>query len=93
MKTFSFLHNGTYHTDTSEAYLRSLGCTDETISAIQEAETTYQNQWIEQRADAYRKHSDPLFIEWQYDGDEIKEIAWRDEVQRIKDKYPKPTLL
>lgn len=89
MSSFTFLYEGSYHTDTSIDYLQSLGCSEETITAILDMKTVHDTQWIELRAAAYKRHSDPLFIEWQYDEDPAKGELWRAEVLRIKEKYPK----
>lgn len=40
------------------------------------------------RESAYRLESDPLFMEWKYDGDPKKEDAWRSKVLEIKQRYP-----
>ncbi|MCZ0752586.1 hypothetical protein [Aeromonas enteropelogenes] len=40
------------------------------------------------REHAYRTESDPLYMEWKYDGTPEKEKAWRDKVAEIKSRYP-----
>ncbi|MDM5138450.1 hypothetical protein OB959_01370 [Aeromonas bestiarum] len=40
------------------------------------------------RAAAYRSESDPLFMEWKYDGTASKELEWRNKVAEIKNRYP-----
>lgn len=37
---------------------------------------------------AYRAESDPLFMEWKYDGTPEAEKVWRDKVAEIKERYP-----
>ena len=38
-----------------------------------------------------RLTSDPLYMEWQYDGTAEAEQKWRDKVAEIKERYPLPT--
>ena len=40
------------------------------------------------RLQAYRRESDSLYLEWQYDQTPEKEQAWRDKVAEIKARYP-----
>lgn len=42
------------------------------------------------REAAYRAESDPLFMEWKYDGTPEAETIWRDKVAEIKARYPLP---
>jgi len=46
---------------------------------------------IAQREAAYKSESDPLYMEWQYDGTAEAEQKWRDKVAEIKERYPLPT--
>jgi hypothetical protein len=46
---------------------------------------------IAQREAAYKTESDPLYMEWQYDGTAEAEQKWRDKVAEIKQRYPLPT--
>jgi hypothetical protein len=46
---------------------------------------------IAQREAAYKTESDPLYMEWQYDGTAEAEQKWRDKVAEIKERYPLPT--
>lgn len=48
------------------------------------------NAVLNQRKEAYRVESDPLYIEWQYDKSEEKEQVWRGKVAEIKERYPLP---
>lgn len=43
------------------------------------------------RQAAYKKESDPLYMEWQYDQTAESEKAWRDKVAEIKARYPLPS--
>lgn len=46
---------------------------------------------IAQREAAYKTESDPLYMEWQYDGTAEAEQKWRDKVAEIKERLPLPT--
>lgn len=48
----------------------------------------YEN-YIELRVHAYKEESDPLYMEWQFDKSEEKEMVWRNKVLEIKTRYPK----
>lgn len=41
-----------------------------------------------QRADAYAKESDPLYMEWQFDQTEIARQIWVAKVHEIKARFP-----
>lgn len=56
-----------------------------------EIEEIKLNKIHEQRQQAYKEESDPLYLEWQYDQTPEKEQAWRDKVAEIKARYPQPT--
>lgn len=45
---------------------------------------------IAARSAAYRRESDPLYLEWQYDQTPEAEQVWRDKVAEIKARYPLP---
>lgn len=40
------------------------------------------------RKEAYIRESDPLYLEYQFDKTPESEKAWRDSVQRVKDRIP-----
>ncbi|WP_421854476.1 hypothetical protein [Marinomonas sp.] len=57
-------------------------------------EPTFEERFastIAQREAAYKTESDPLYMEWQYDGTAEAEQKWRDKVAEIKERYPLPT--
>ncbi len=43
------------------------------------------------RRAAYAAESDPLYMEWQYDGTPEAEQLWRSKVAEIKARYPLPS--
>ena len=45
---------------------------------------------IAQREATYKRESDPLYMEWQYDQTEEAEQKWREKVAEIKARFPLP---
>ncbi|MGL4755185.1 MAG: hypothetical protein ACRCXB_22735 [Aeromonadaceae bacterium] len=43
------------------------------------------------RSEAYRRESDPLYLEWKYDQTPDAEQIWRDKVAEIKVRFPLPS--
>lgn len=39
---------------------------------------------------AYRDESDPLYMEWKFDGTAASERVWREKVEEIKERFPLP---
>lgn len=56
-------------------------------SPEKESDTNFSNTSALREA-AYKEESDPIFMEWMYDGDPHKEIMWRKKVAEIKARYP-----
>lgn len=54
-----------------------------------EQDIDVSNSAIRLRAEAYRVESDPLYLEWQYDGTAESEQVWRNKVADIKARYAK----
>lgn len=86
---FNYLHNGEIHTDTGEAYMKSLGMSDDVIDSVLNQKEYESTRWIKLRADAYRIESDPLLNEYMYDNTEAAKKKWRDKVAEIKARFPK----
>lgn len=85
---FTYIYNGTTHTDTSVEYMLSLGMKPEQIESVSQQQAFEQRQNIERRRMAYATESDPLYMEWQFDGTDAAETAWRTKVLEIKARYP-----
>lgn len=85
---FTYIYNGTTHTDTSTEFMLSLGMTPEQMESVSQQEAFERRQNIERRRLAYATESDPLYMEWQFDGTEAAEAAWRTKVLEIKAMYP-----
>lgn len=64
-----------------ESGLISLEAKDEIIRNAKNEES------LKNRELAYKKESDPLYMEWQFDQTEESELAWRDKVAEIKARY------
>lgn len=99
MNTHQYLHNGTYHVDTSTEYMVGLGIDEETQESIIrqqefEAEQT-EKQRLQNRENAYKAESDPLFLEsmrksaaGDVEGSEVARALGLESVARIQAKYP-----
>ncbi|WP_345873062.1 hypothetical protein [Shewanella algae] len=85
---FSYIFKGKTHTDFTEEYMKSLGMDSEQIESVIRQRNFELSQNHEKRQAAYREESDPLFLEWQYDGTPEAEKIWRDKVAEIKARYP-----
>ncbi|MEZ8758743.1 hypothetical protein AB6D89_09805 [Vibrio splendidus] len=72
--------------------LMELGFTEEEAVACLSAEQKKQHleEVMDKRKAAYRKESDPLFMEWQFDGTSESESLWKSKVEEIKARYPLP---
>lgn len=88
---FKYLHNGEYHTDTSTEYMSKLGLDDDAIEGVLTQKTYEESEQLtlDNRSEAYKRESDPLFIEANFDNDEVKFELWRDKVKEIKARYSK----
>lgn len=85
----SLIHNGLKYHEFTEEELKNIGVPG---SVIAEAIVTAEmNNILTLRQSAYKKESDPLYMEWQYDQTTESEKAWRDKVAEIKARYPLPT--
>ena len=73
--------------------LMELGLTEEETMACLSAEKEKQQleEVMNKRKAAYRRESDPLFMEWQFDGTPESEALWKRKVEEIKARYPLPS--
>ncbi|HCJ7273456.1 TPA: hypothetical protein NVH30_003094 [Vibrio cholerae] len=93
---FEYIYEGTRHTDTSANYMSKLGMTDEVVESILQQRDFELLRNRQLRSDAYKRESDPLYIEWQFElesgnsaSDSYKK-KWMDKVVEIKGRYPLP---
>lgn len=87
---FNYIFESKTYNDTSEDFMKSIGMNDEQIeSVLNQKKYELGAGAIKNREIAYKKESDPLFIEWQYDKTPESEQIWRDKVLEIKAMYPK----
>ena len=87
---FKYIFRGESHTNTSLEYMQGIGMNQEQVESVLAQQEFEAGQWAEKRQAAYRSEADPLFLEWQYDQKPKQEQAWRDKVQEIKERHPKP---
>jgi hypothetical protein len=50
--------------------------------------TSINRAALSNRKIEYAKRSDPMFIEWQFDGTSETEALWHNEVKTIKSEFP-----
>jgi len=86
--TFSYIHKTKHHTDTSPAYMQSIGMSAEEIESVLAQKAFELGQNVDLRKITYARESDPLYMEWQFDKTPESEQAWRDKVAEIKARYP-----
>lgn len=94
--SFEYIHAGKTHTDTSREYMLNIGMTTEAIESVLTQKKYEESRNTELRKEAYKRESDPLHIEWQYElaqgnanADTFKQ-KWMDKVAEIKARYPLP---
>lgn len=64
--------------------------TMEEVNQINEAKkpSLTNDDIIQMRQARYKQESDPLYMEWQFDGTDVKKQAWLDKVAEIKADLP-----
>lgn len=85
-----------YDSNQNDLYEQAISEGAEAISDVEANEIANpplsEEQQIERnkqlRLMAYKAESDPLFIEWQYDKTDDKELVWRSKVEEIKSRFP-----
>lgn len=89
-----YIFKGKTHTNISVSYMQNLGMTKEQQDSVLQQAEFECNQVNELRRNAYITESDPLYIEWQFelnnvnaDADSFKQ-AWIDKVAEIKVRFP-----
>ncbi len=91
---FSYIFENKTYTNTTREFMLNLGMNTEQIESVLSQQAYELKQNVELRQQAYKRESDPLYIEWQYelesgnqDSDSYKEI-WMNKVVEIKARYP-----
>ncbi|MCU8190153.1 hypothetical protein D8T49_21495 [Vibrio vulnificus] len=94
---FTYIFKGKSYSDTSRDFMLNLGMDTEAIESVLQQKEFEEGQSIELRAKAYKRESDPLYIEWQYEletanpkADDFKQ-KWMHKVTEIKARYPLPS--
>jgi hypothetical protein len=86
---FNYIFESKTYEDASEEFMQSLGMNAEQIDSVLNQQKYELNDGaIKSRESAYKKESDPLFLEWQYDKTPESEMVWRDKVLEIKARHP-----
>lgn len=85
---FQYSFAGETHSDLSDDYLDQLGVSPEWKDTLKRQAVFEQQQILDRRREAYRRESDPLFMEWQFDQTPEREQLWRARVALIKERYP-----
>lgn len=87
---FTYIFKGESHSNTSVEYMQALGMDQEQIESVLNQQQFELRQNLEKRQAAYKKESDPLYTEAQFDGTPETLQKWRDKVAEIKARYPLP---
>ncbi|EKO3679171.1 hypothetical protein M3905_000853 [Vibrio metschnikovii] len=93
---FNYIFKGETYTDTSREFMLSIGMDAEQIESVLSQQQYEAQQNVELRQQAYKRESDPLYIEWQFELEsknpesDIYKQAWMDKVSEIKVKFPIP---
>ncbi|WP_243032920.1 hypothetical protein [Vibrio cincinnatiensis] len=93
---FSYIFKGKTYTDTTREFMLNIGMNTEQIDSVLSQQEYESKQNVELRQQAYKRESDPLYIEWQFElesenpeADKYKQ-AWMDKVSEIKVRFPIP---
>lgn len=70
--------------------MQKLGMSQEHIDSVLNQQQFELRQNVEKRETAYKRESDPLYMEAQFDGTSESLKVWRDKVTEIKARYPLP---
>lgn len=91
----TYIFNGESHKDFTTSYMTALGMDQEQIDSVIAQRDFELSQNTQKRADAYRKESDPLFLEalrkdaaGDTEGAEEARSATLLVVERIKTRFP-----
>lgn len=86
---FNYIFEGKSHTDTSNDYMLAIGMSVEQIESVMNQKSYEEGEGvIAKRKAAYTQESDPLFMEWQFDGTIEAKNKWLEKVAIIKSRFP-----
>ncbi len=85
---FTYIYKGESYGNTSAEYMQSLGMNTEQIESVLNQQQFELSQNVEKREAAYKRESDPLYMEAQFDGTPESLQKWQDKVAEIKTRYP-----
>lgn len=90
---FIYIFKDTPHSDTSREYMLNLGMNTETIESVLQQKEFEEGQNVEMRQQAYKRESDPLYIEWQKEvaknnpDAEMYKQKWLDKTDEIYSRF------
>ncbi|ENO3962524.1 hypothetical protein ACBH03_000497 [Vibrio vulnificus] len=90
---FIYIFKDTPHSDTSREYMLNLGMNTETIESVLAQQQFEAKQNVELRQQAYKRESDPLYIEWQKEvaknnpDAEMYKQKWLDKTDEIYSRF------
>ncbi|PJE55655.1 hypothetical protein [Marinomonas sp. BSi20584] len=84
----TYIFNSESHSDFTVPYMTALGMDQEQIDSVIAQRDFELSQNVQKREAAYKRESDPLYMEWQFDQTEEAEQAWRAKVTEIKERFP-----
>ncbi|MAD74995.1 MAG: hypothetical protein CML20_09430 [Rheinheimera sp.] len=87
---FTYIYKGVSHTNTSADHMHELGMSGEQVESVLRQKKFGLSQHAAKREAAYKRESDPLYMEAQFDGTPESLAMWRDKVAEIKARYPLP---
>lgn len=93
---FSYIFKGKTYTDTNREFMLNIGMNTEQIESVLSQQEYESKQNVELRQQAYKRESDPLYIEWQFELESGNQDAesykgkWLAKVEEIKRRYPLP---
>ncbi|MCF1458085.1 MAG: hypothetical protein LPH21_11195 [Shewanella sp.] len=93
---FSYIFKGKTYTDTNREFMLNLGMNTEQIESVLSQQQYEAQQNVALRQQAYKRESDPLYIEWQFALESNNPVAgdykeaWMSKVIEIKSRYPLP---
>jgi len=93
---FSYIFEGKTYTDTNREFMLNIGMNTEQIESVLAQQQFEAKQNVALRQQAYKRESDPLYIEWQFELESGNQDAesykdkWLAKVEEIKQRYPLP---
>ncbi len=90
---FSYIFEGKTYTDTNREFMLNIGMNTEQIESVLAQQQFEAKQNVELRQQAYKRESDPLYIEWQKEvaknnpDAEMYKQKWLDKTDEIYSRF------